>query len=110
MANGADRCVHTFGRRLAVPTQDGVLTLTVIGSSSPDRLVLRGDKLDGLALSNTPYPYEEGGAERWMLEGFEKYEKGALYFFAIAGRPAGELVGTISLAVDERTKSAELGY
>jgi len=59
---------------------------------------------------NIPHPYEDGIAEQWISTHKERFERGELACFAIVIRQTGELVGAISLRMEQRNERAELGY
>ena len=62
---------------------------------------------------NIPHPYPAGAAEEWIATHGAASATGAAAAFAVTERVrdhAGPVVGAISLVVDRRHDSAELGY
>lgn len=59
---------------------------------------------------NIPYPYEEPTAVFRISFVHQGFKKKIRYVFAIISKEAQELVGEISLHLDQRGAQAELGY
>jgi len=79
-------------------------------ADAPDVQRLAGDRDVASTTLRIPHPYEDGAAERWIAGHQEKFDRGELVNFAITVRPAGQLIGCISLTIEREHRAAELGY
>jgi len=70
---------------------------------------LAGDKRIASTTLNIPHPYPDSGAEEWITTHETKYQEGKGVVYAITLK-SGELVGSISLAINIEHNQAELGY
>lgn len=59
---------------------------------------------------NVPHPYEDGMAEEWIATHDDGFAAGKQLVFATTQRDDGALVGAISLILEPRFESGELGY
>jgi ribosomal-protein-alanine N-acetyltransferase len=57
-----------------------------------------------------PHPYRAGLAEAWIRSQAEDFARGRGVDFAITLRPAGELIGSIGMAIDLTHEHGQLGY
>lgn len=71
---------------------------------------LAGHKDIAKTTLNIPHLYEDGMAEEWINTHKPRFEKGEGVTFAVVSREKRELVGAISLMVNNRFESAEMGY
>ena len=78
-------------------------------SDAPVVQRLAGDPEVALETDAIPYPYEDGVAEAWIDSLEPAWEDGRLLTLAITEQSDG-LVGTMSLSINPRHRSAELGY
>lgn len=79
-------------------------------SDGPDVQRLAGDYAIADTTLNMPHPYEDGVAEDWIATHPEHFASGDSATFAITLRETDDLVGAISLMIDQRHHRAELGY
>ncbi len=79
-------------------------------ADAPTVKLLAGDHDLASTTMNLPHPYPEGAAETWIATHTEKFEQGTLAALAITLRPADELIGAISLGINQAHRRAELGY
>ncbi len=77
---------------------------------APTVMKLAGDKEVAATTLNIPYPYEPGIAEGWIQTHPERYRQGLGVVFAIVLVGAGDLIGSISLALNQPNQRAEMGY
>lgn len=59
---------------------------------------------------NIPYPYPEGGAERFIRNTHANFEDGAGYSFAIVHKAENAFMGVVGIHPNHAHKSAEIGY
>jgi RimJ/RimL family protein N-acetyltransferase len=59
---------------------------------------------------NVPHPYEDGMAEKWIASHDAIFDEGRGVNLAIALKPTGLLIGSISLGVTKPHRRAELGF
>jgi RimJ/RimL family protein N-acetyltransferase len=71
---------------------------------------LAGDFAVADTTLNVPHPYEKDMAEKWIATHRAQYEEGTHATFGIVLKEAGTLVGVISLSLNPRVRSGELGY
>lgn len=76
---------------------------------------LAGDKDIASTTCAIPHPYEDGMAEEWISSHAEVFENGKGINFAIALKDTdvaskSELIGSISIEIDNIDKIGELGY
>ena len=71
---------------------------------------LAGDRAIADTTLNIPHPYEDGMAEAWIGQTHAQFAAGARATFAILSRDSDELLGTVSLGIDEAANAAVLGY
>ena len=71
---------------------------------------LAGDKAVAATTQNIPHPYEPGTAEGWIQAHPERYKQGLGVVFAIVLREDDTLIGSISLAINQPNRRAEMGY
>jgi RimJ/RimL family protein N-acetyltransferase len=57
-----------------------------------------------------PHPYEDGMAEQWIADHEDQFRAGTNAVFAVVEKQSLELVGAVSLTIDEAVHKAELGY
>ncbi len=57
-----------------------------------------------------PHPYPDGAAEQWIRTHPDSFANRRDAVWAITLRDTTELIGAISLAIDERDQRGELGY
>ena len=79
-------------------------------SDAADVQRLAGDERVACTTLNIPHPYEDGVAEAWIGTHDERFGRGEEVVFAIERRSDGLLIGAIGLVIDQRQRSAELGY
>ena len=78
-------------------------------SDAPIVQRLAGDPEVALKTDVIPYPYGDGVAEEWIDSLEPAWEEGRLLTLAVTENIDG-LVGTMSLSINSRHRSAELGY
>ncbi len=71
---------------------------------------LAGDRVIAATTLNIPHPYEEGIAEGWIMSHPERYSRGLGVVFAVVLKGSTTLIGSISLAFNQPSQRAELGY
>ena len=79
-------------------------------SDASDIQRLAGDRAIADTTLNVPHPYDDGMAEAWISEQRPKIEEGDLSVFAITKRAGDELLGAVSLRIDQPMDNANLGY
>jgi ribosomal-protein-alanine N-acetyltransferase len=79
-------------------------------ADGPRTRELAGERAIAANTLDIPHPYEEGTAEEWIGTHPESYEKGRLVVFAVTLKDSGELVGAISLTLDNVNSVAEMGF
>jgi ribosomal-protein-alanine N-acetyltransferase len=79
-------------------------------SDAPRTRALAGELAIAANTLDMPHPYKEGMAEEWIATHQKSYEKGNLIIFAIALKDSGELIGAISLSLDNLNSTGELGF
>jgi len=57
-----------------------------------------------------PHPYEDGMAEKWIATLGLKINRGELASFAVTKISSGQLVGEVSLKIDQQSDQAALSY
>ena len=77
---------------------------------APDVQRLAGDFEVASTTLNVPHPYEDGMAEAWISGHQPGYEEGRLVSFATVRRDDAVLLGVISIGLEPRFDSGELGY
>jgi RimJ/RimL family protein N-acetyltransferase len=71
---------------------------------------LAGDREIAATTRHIPHPYAVPAAEAWIASLPPLHERGELLNFAITLRASGELIGSISLVLNQVDHHAELGY
>jgi RimJ/RimL family protein N-acetyltransferase len=71
---------------------------------------LAGHALVAATTLNVPHPYEEHDAEKWIANHEPDFLLGRSVQLAITLRDCGEIIGAISLGVDQTNHRAEMGY
>ena len=71
---------------------------------------LAGDRDIAATLTNMPYPYEDGMAEKWIRFCYKRFEKDEALNFAITLRTDKNLIGGIALRLDQENENGEIGY
>jgi len=71
---------------------------------------LAGDRAIAENTLRIPHPYENGMAERAILEQKQRYEDGREITFAIVPRRGTRLIGMIGLVITDKHSRGELGY
>ncbi|HPQ39572.1 MAG TPA: GNAT family N-acetyltransferase [bacterium] len=79
-------------------------------ADAPDVQRLAGDRAVADTTLAIPHPYEDGMAEAWIRTHRDAFDTGNGVHFAITRKPAGTLVGAISLMGVVPGHQAELGY
>jgi len=79
-------------------------------SDSARVALLAGDRKIAFNTATLPHPYEERMAVEWIARHETYRAEGSQYIYAIEKKEENELVGTISLVVNETHRQAELGY
>lgn len=96
----------------AVPTrQTARLTLRPFTlADAPVVGQLAGDERVAAMTLNIPHPYPAGLAASWIGGHAEAAAAGKSYTFAVTSTETDELLGGISLTLNQRHRRAELGY
>lgn len=71
---------------------------------------LAGDWAIADTTLHIPHPYPNGAAEEWILRHRRDADLGGSVTLAVTRREDGEMVGAISLDLDQRYDRAEMGY
>ncbi len=71
---------------------------------------LAGDKAVADGTCYIPHPYEDGMAEKWIIEHRTACEKGEQAIFAIISKETNDLIGAVGLMLNKEQLQAELGY
>lgn len=71
---------------------------------------LAGDKRVVEMTASIPYPYETHMAVSWISSHLKQIEENSNYIFAIRLKETGELVGCISIGLNDRHDRGYLGY
>lgn len=71
---------------------------------------LAGDKAIADGTCYIPHPYEDGMAEKWIIEHRGACEKGEQAIFAITTKETNGLIGAVGLMLHKEEFQAELGY
>lgn len=79
-------------------------------ADAPVVQLLVGDPDVALMTREIPHPYEDGMAETWIRRERRKWSRGQGVAFAVCRKPAGELIGCMSLKLDDANHAGELGY
>ena len=79
-------------------------------SDAQDVQRLAGDWSIADTTLNVPHPYEDGMAERWISTHQLNSDSGELAVFAIVTKAGNDLVGAISLELDQPFDRGRLGY
>lgn len=77
---------------------------------APDVQRLAGDVAVADTTLNIPHPYYDGRAEEWILTHQPDFDEGKGVTFAITLRETGEVIGAISLRIENRFNRAGMGY
>ncbi len=77
---------------------------------APDVERLAGAREVASTTLNIPHPYPEGTADGWIAGQEEARRRGAAIVFAITQREGGDLIGAISMRIDQANDRAEIGY
>lgn len=72
--------------------------------------LLAGDAKIAETALHIPHPYEEGLAERWIMDIHRKFSLGKEVVFGITSKPFESIIGAVGLVLNERFNHAELGY
>jgi len=79
-------------------------------SDAPEVQRLAGSRDIASTTLNIPHPYRDGIAEAWIKGHRGAFGRGESMALAVTLRVDGALVGTVSLALQEKHHRAELGY
>ena len=79
-------------------------------SDADDVQRLAGDRGVADTTLNIPHPYEDGMAEKWILNHRDWFERREQAVFSITLRSDGTLLGAIGLRITPDDQRAELGY
>lgn len=79
-------------------------------SDASDVQRLAGDRAIADTTLNVPHPYEDGMAEAWISGLQTRVEDGDLSVFAVTLKTGSELVGAVTLRIDQSMNRASLGY
>lgn len=71
---------------------------------------LAGDRAVAETALNIPHPFERGVAERWIASHLPQWQAGRGVSFAVVPRDSAQLVGGVSLTIEPRHATAEIGY
>ena len=71
---------------------------------------LAGDWAIADTTLNVPHPYEAGMAEQWISTHQAQYDQRQAVVFAIVLKASDDLVGAISLGINQHFERAEMGY
>jgi ribosomal-protein-alanine N-acetyltransferase len=79
-------------------------------NDAPDAQRLAGDREIADTTINIPHPYPDGAAEKWISTHQEAFDKTGSATWAVTLKESGQLIGAISLTVDNNFDRAEIGY